>query len=238
MIAVSQLSKRFGRKRVLLGLDLNVQPGECVVLLGANGSGKTTLLRILATLSKPDHGTVRVAGCTLPEMADQARWQIGFLSHQPMLYDELSASENLAFFARMYCLTENDKQFSLLRHVGLWRVRNQQTRYFSRGMKQRLALARLMLLSPRVLLLDEPYTGLDADAADLLDDFLQTARLAGSSILLSVHDGQRLLPVADRFDILQSGCIRASQPASSLNAESLTTLYRQGLMREVSSDHS
>ena len=175
MIEVKKLVKRFGLKTVLRGVDFQVLPGEFVALLGPNGAGKTTFLRILASLSRPSLGTVDIAGYSLPRQAAAVRARLGVVSHMPLLYNDLTAEENLTFYARMYGITNYEIRITeVLEMVGLEQRRKDLVRTFSRGMQQRLAIGRAVLHDPDVVLFDEPYTGLDQDASSMLDGVLQT----------------------------------------------------------------
>src|SRR4030095_7488958 len=175
MIAVKKLVKRFGMKTILRGLDFEVEPGEFVALLGPNGAGKTTFLRILASLSRPSLGDVTIAGYRLPHEAAQVRARLGVVSHLPLLYGDLTAEENLRFYARMYNISDYDLRVAeVLEMVGLEGRRRDLVRTFSRGMQQRLAIGRAVLHDPDVVLFDEPYTGLDQDASAMLDEVLKT----------------------------------------------------------------
>jgi heme exporter protein A len=164
MIEVKKLVKRFGLKTVLRGVDFHVERGEFVALLGPNGAGKTTFLRILSTLARPSLGEVKVAGYRLPHEAAQVRARLGVVSHMPLLYGDLTAAENLEFYARMYGITNYQPRITeVLNLVGLESRRHDLVRTFSRGMQQRLAIGRAVLHDPEVMLFDEPYTGLDQD---------------------------------------------------------------------------
>jgi heme exporter protein A len=230
MIEVKKLVKRFGLKTVLRGLDFTVQPGEFVALLGPNGAGKTTFLRILSSLSRPSMGSVDIAGYSLPSQAAAVRARLGVVSHLPLLYNDLTAEENLSFYARMYGLTQQEARIKeVLEMVGLEQRRNDLVRTFSRGMQQRLAIGRAVLHDPDVMLFDEPYTGLDQDASSMLDDVLQTVAGQGRTVVMTSHDLARAEDLATRFDILSRGVITASSTREGLGKDNLLTFYKQAL---------
>ncbi len=209
MIEVRGLVKSFGLRPVLRGLDLDVEPGEFLLLMGPNGSGKTTLLRVLAGLSKPTAGLVKIAGYTLPAQAHAVRARLGVVLHHPLLYGELTARENLLLYARLYSLGDYaDRIERMLDRVGLLRRADDLVRTFSRGMQQRLAIARSLLHGPDLLLMDEPYTGLDHDAARILDDILDSEKAAGHTILMVTHDPAHLDDRVDRVAVLSRGRVR------------------------------
>ena len=184
MIRARALQKRYGDKRVLRGLDLDVARGDFVVVTGPNGSGKTTLLRLLAGLAAPSGGDLVV---------EAPREHVGFLAHEPLVYRELTALENLRMYGRLYRVRDPERIGMLLERFGLWDERNERVGDFSRGMQQRVALCRALLHSPSLLLLDEPYNGLDADGAALLD-----RELAGyeATFVVATHDPDRVAPLA------------------------------------------
>jgi ABC-type multidrug transport system ATPase subunit len=187
VIRARGLERRYGAKRVLRGLDLDVARGDFTVVTGANGSGKTTLLRLVAGLAAPTGGELTV---------DADRAQLGFLGHEPLVYRELTAIENLVLYARLYRVPEaRERTGMLLERFGLWDARNERASTYSRGMLQRLALCRTLLHEPSLLLLDEPYSGLDAEGAELLDRELAERR-ARSTFLVATHDPERLAPLA------------------------------------------
>ena len=187
MIEARKLGRRFGEKRVLRGVDLTVPRGGFAVVTGANGSGKTTLLRICAGLAIPTEGELRV---------DAERAQIGYLAHEPLVYRELTALENLELYSRLYRVPERRERIGmLLERFGLWDARRDRVASYSRGMTQRLALCRVLLHDPALLVLDEPYTALDEQGAELLD--AQLAELRGErTFLVSTHDPARIEPLA------------------------------------------
>jgi heme exporter protein A len=181
------LEKRYGRKRVLTGVDVSVPDGGFALVTGPNGSGKTTLLRLLAGLAAPTRGELTVE-------VDRAR--LGFLAHEPLVYRELTALENLDLFGRLYRVPERRERIGMvLERFSLWDVRNERVATYSRGMTQRLALCRTLLHEPELLVLDEPYSGLDEDGASLLDRELDA--LAGTrTLVVATHDPARLSRLA------------------------------------------
>ncbi|HEX9333144.1 MAG TPA: heme ABC exporter ATP-binding protein CcmA [Anaerolineales bacterium] len=230
MITVKKLVKRFGLKTVLRGIDFEVQPGEFVALLGPNGAGKTTFLRILASLSRPSLGQVNIAGYQLPSQAAQVRARLGVVSHLPLLYGDLTAEENLRFYARMYNITNYELRITeVLGMVGLEARRRDLVRTFSRGMQQRLAIGRAVLHDPDIVLFDEPYTGLDQDASSMLDEVLKTVAAKGRTVVMTSHDLARAEDLATRFDILSRGVISASASRKELKKTNLLAFYKRAL---------
>jgi len=230
MIEVKKLVKRFGLKTILRGLDFSVESGEFVALLGPNGAGKTTFLRILATLSRPSMGHVKVAGHHLPHEAAQVRAKLGVVSHLPLLYPDLTAEENLRFYGRMYGIGNMEARISeVLEMIGLDNRRKDLIRTFSRGMQQRLAIGRAVIHDPEVMLFDEPYTGLDQDASEMLDDVLRSVAAEGRTVVMTSHDLARAEDLATRFDILSRGVITASAAREDLRETNLLSYYKQAL---------
>lgn len=230
MIEVKKLVKRFGLKTILRGLDFSVLPGEFVALLGPNGAGKTTFLRILATLSRPSLGQVQVAGYHLPNQAAQVRAKLGVVSHMPLLYPDLTAEENIRFYGRMYGVANMEERITeVLEMVGLENRRKDLVRTFSRGMQQRLAIGRAVIHDPEVMLFDEPYTGLDQDASEMLDDVLRSVAAEGRTVVMTSHDLARAEELATRFDILSRGVITASTTQKQLKETNLLSFYKQAL---------
>ena len=228
MIKVKKLVKRFGLKTILSGLDFEVHSGEFVALLGPNGAGKTTFLRILASLSRPTLGQVSIAGYELPKEAAAVRARLGVVSHLPLLYNDLTAEENLRFYARMYGLTNPEPRIDeVLKIVGLHKRSKDLVRTYSRGMQQRLAIGRAVLHNPDVMLFDEPYTGLDQDASSMLDEVLKTVASQGRTVVMTSHDLARTEELATRFDILSRGKIAASAKRKDFGKKNLLDFYKQ-----------
>ncbi|GAB4498641.1 MAG: ABC transporter ATP-binding protein [Anaerolineales bacterium] len=230
MIEVKKLVKRFGLKTILKGLDFNVQPGEFVALLGPNGAGKTTFLRILASLSRPSLGSVKVAGYSLPHESAKVRARLGVVSHMPLLYPDLTAEENLQFYARMYGIPNYQLRITeVLQMIGLEPRRRDLVRTFSRGMQQRLAIGRAILHDPEVVLFDEPYTGLDQDASEMLDEVLRSVAAKGRTVVMTSHDLARAEDLATRFDVLTRGVIAASGTRDDFKNSNLLDFYKKAL---------
>jgi heme exporter protein A len=228
MIQVERLVKNFGMHPVLRGVDLHVARGEFLTLLGPNGAGKTTLLRIVATLSQPTSGEVRVGGWRLPDAAPRVRPHLGLISHQTLLYGELTAAENLRFFARLYGLPEPEPRIhDVLGAVGLSGRQDDLVDSFSRGMQQRLAIARAILHEPEVLLLDEPYTGLDQSAAIMLDELLRSVATTGRTVMMTTHDIARGLANSDQVAILSHGRIAFCEPSERFEPGDFVRVYDQ-----------
>jgi heme exporter protein A len=187
VITARKLGKSFGEKRVLRGVDLDLERGGFAVVTGPNGSGKTTLLRICAGLALPTDGELHV---------EAERAKVGYLGHEPLVYRELTALENLELYGRLYRIPERRERVGmLLERFGLWDVRHERVASYSRGMTQRLALCRVLLHDPALLVLDEPYTALDAQGVELLDT--QLGELRGErTFLVSTHDPARVEPFA------------------------------------------
>lgn len=205
-VEASGLVRRFASMHALDGVDLTVHRGEIVLLLGGNGAGKTTLLRLLAGLLPASEGTFSVAGKPFRGNEEESLRTIGFLSHSPALYADLTAKENLRFFARLYDVPDAGRRAEELIHeAGLSDWSDEPVRVFSRGMKQRLGLARAFLHSPETLLLDEPFSGLDQDSAQALASRLEKKKAEGVAILLATHRLEIAGPIGDRVLLLRKG---------------------------------
>jgi heme exporter protein A len=228
MIEIRKLVKTFGHRVVLRGLDLTLAEGEFVTLLGANGAGKTTLLHIVASLSKPTAGDIYLNGFRLADEANQLRRFIGLVSHKTLLYNDLTAEQNLRFYARLYDVPDMDARVeTVLNQVGLWGRQHDPVRTYSRGMQQRLAIARAILHNPPILLLDEPDTGLDQHAADMLSSLLSAVGTNQRTVLMTTHNLERGLSLGQRLVILAKGQIAFDAPRQNLSIEQMRERYYQ-----------
>ncbi|HEU5227184.1 MAG TPA: heme ABC exporter ATP-binding protein CcmA, partial [Ktedonobacteraceae bacterium] len=228
IIEVKNLKKNYGLKPVLRGIDLELRQSERLALLGANGAGKTTLLRILAALTKPDAGTVTIAGLDVVQDAQQVRRLVGFVAHQSYLYEELTALENLLFFGRMYMVEHaRERAQELLQRVGLEKRMQERVSTLSRGQVQRLAWARALLHSPSLLLLDEPDTGLDQAGNELIDALLLEHNAQGGSIVFTTHHLERALQFSDRVVVLGNRRIAYQQATEALELAELQRVCRE-----------
>lgn len=216
-VVIRGLSKKYHYQPVLDDLSLSVEDGDLCVLVGANGAGKTTLLRIIASLVRPDAGEV-IVGNELIGSSPTARGQIGYLGHRSMFYSDLNAIENLTHYARLFQLNDIPAKVARgIESVGLTSHLHKPIRTYSRGMQQRLSIARTLLHDPSVLLLDEPYTGLDKEAVQFLDERLRQLRQPGRAILIAAHQPQHLLPIASHIAWLRDGKIAHHLPVDRLD---------------------
>lgn len=228
MIQVRGLTKAFGPKKVLRGIDLDVAPGEFLTLVGPNGAGKTTFLRILATLSRATGGDALIGGVSIAEHPAHVRRSIGLVSHRTLLYDDLTAVENLQFYGRMYDVPNlNARIEEVLRQVNLYFRRHDPVRTYSRGMQQRLSIGRAILHNPPVMLMDEPYTGLDVQATAMLRTVLQELAAGGRTVIMTTHDLELGLEVADRVAILSGGRIGFQSPATGMSLHEFRRIYAE-----------
>ncbi|MCS6834836.1 MAG: heme ABC exporter ATP-binding protein CcmA [Anaerolineae bacterium] len=230
IIAIEDLSKSYGYLPVLRKLNLSIARGQFLALLGPNGSGKSTLLRLIPGLTKPSSGTIQVGGWHIPQEAAAVRHQIGLVSHKSLLYDNLTARENLAFFGQLYGLRGaalDARVDHLLERVGLKKRADSLARTFSRGMSQRLSIARALLHDPHVLLFDEPHTGLDQDASAVLDELLRASHGEGHTIIMTTHDLPRAALLAERAIILSRGQIAYDAPTDPAHPQDLVAAFQR-----------
>ena len=228
MILTRDLRKTFGPVQALAGLSFAMAEGELAALLGANGAGKSTLLHLLSGLSRPSFGSAEVAGFDVRRQPQEVRRRIGVVSHQTFLYEDLSAEENLHFYGRMYGVAGLQKRSDeLLAMMELWPRRTDLVRTFSRGMQQRLGLARAMLHQPTVLLLDEPFTGLDLHAIDLLTRFIEEASAGRVTVLMTLHDPDYALAHSRRLFVLHQGRLVIDQPSEQVRKGDILPFFRE-----------
>lgn len=230
MIKIEKLVKAFGRYTVLRAIDLDVPAGQSVVLFGPNGAGKTTLIRIITGLSKGTSGSVLLGGNDVARAGHSLRRYIGVVSHNPLVYDNLTGEENLIFFGRMYDLGDSRARLDeVLERVGLSARRRDVVRTYSRGMVQRLAIARAILHDPPILLLDEPDTGLDQQAADMLRNLLLELGASDRTVLMTTHNLERGIEWADRALILNGGRIRFDSTTDGLTSAEFRRIYTEAV---------
>ncbi len=205
-VRITGVTKRFGMTKVLRGIDLELQTGEFLSLFGPNGAGKSTLLRIVSTLMHPTSGNAALLGCDIAGEGEEIRKHIGVLSHHPMLFPTLTAAENLRFYGRMFAVPNVNARIDLLlKNVDLQEFCDRPVEKFSRGMQQRLAIARALLHTPRLLLLDEPYTGLDQHGMAFLTGTLRIFRDDGGTVVMVTNDFAQGLELCTRAAILKRG---------------------------------
>lgn len=226
MLVAENITKKIGSKTILREINLNIAKGEFVTVFGPNGAGKTTLLKILSMLMKPSSGSLFINGSNAKEESTKTRGQIGVISHQTFLYDNLTAYENLEFYGRMYGV-ENLKEriFDVLNEVGLEFSLNDPVRTFSRGMQQRLAIARATIHQPEILFLDEPYTGLDQQAIEILNSVLGKLSIKDRTVFMITHNFEQGLDLSDKVLIISKGRIIYERKAAGLMPNEMRDVY-------------
>lgn len=225
-VTVSELVRAFGSRRALDGVSFEVRAGECLALFGPNGAGKTTLLRVLAGLIKPTRGTVRIGGLSHADGAG-ARADIGLVSHHSMLYGALTARENVMFASRLYGVPDPRAAAErALDRLGVLRNADTPVRLLSRGMQQRVSIARAVAHEPRVVLADEPYSGLDAAGAAALTSLLRGLRAAGAALVVVTHNVGEGLDIASHAAVLLRGQFVRHDAVATLDASEFTATYR------------
>jgi heme exporter protein A len=229
IVEASELTRAFGPRRAVAGVSFSLAAGECLAVFGPNGAGKTTLLRVLAGLLKPTSGDARVAGIQLPGGA-LARSRIGLISHHTMLYEALSPRENVSFAARLYGIRDaNSRVEEALRRMAMLDRANAPVRSLSRGMQQRVSIARAMVHSPQLVLADEPYSGLDDSGARALTALLQELRAAGTAIIIVTHNLAEGLSLATRAAVMQGGKFVRHDAVDRIDAGSYARTYQEAV---------
>lgn len=238
---MQKLVKEFGRKKALKGVDLTLFQGDFVVLFGPNGAGKTTLLKIISTVMLPTSGEVWIDSRPVKDNETEVRKLIGFVTHHPLLYEDLTVRENLNFYSRMYGVEEKEERIKyLLEKVGLLHRQDDLVRTLSRGLLQRLAIARALLHDPLLLLFDEPYTGLDPSATLLLDKILKSLKEEGHTILMTSHDLERGYQQSERIVLLFKGQVFMETNRKEISLKELKQNYfsKVGEFEEYSPNNS
>jgi heme ABC exporter ATP-binding subunit CcmA len=232
VLSCEKVAKRFGRTTALRSVTLSVEEGEFVTVFGHNGAGKSTLLNIVATLIRSYEGTVSLFGGDLVKADEETRRSLGFMSHDSFLYADLTAHENLVFYARLYGISDPPGAArAMLERVDLAHKAQSIVRELSRGMKQRLSLGRAFLHSPKLLLLDEPYTGLDETACINLNNMLSDFTAGGGTVMLTTHDIDRGFRVADRVLVLDQGRVVMETKTAEIGLEEFRKRYH-GILSE------
>jgi len=226
LIIARGLTHAYGDRRAVAGVNLDVAPGERVAIAGPNGAGKSTLLRMMATLLRPGAGTLQVLGEELPAGARRARLGIGYLAHNPLVYLDLSPRQNLDLYADLCGVPNAARRIDdLLERMGLLARAEDPVRVLSRGMTQRLALARMLLHAPRLLLLDEPHAGLDAAGTALLDAELEATAFDGRAAVIVTHEVERIGAVADRLVVMRAGRVVLDEPVGGRSPAEVRARY-------------
>lgn len=232
-IQVHGIRKHFGHLEALRGVDFRLGKGEFLSLFGPNGAGKTTLIRILSALTRPTAGTATVAGYDVLEADPAMRREIGVISHASFLYADLSPLENIRFYATMYGVGRaEERAIAVIDEVGLKPRMHDRVRTFSRGMLQRLSIARAIVHDPSILFLDEPYTGLDHHASEILKEQLQALHTDHRTILMTTHDFSRGLEMCDRVAIMVRGKLALWEPADQVDPAGFEKLYLETVEQE------
>jgi heme exporter protein A len=230
-VEVEQLSKRFGAARALDGISWSAEAGTAIALLGPNGAGKTTLLRLCATLLRPSDGRVRLFGMDAAQHGTALRRRLAVLGHESFLYPDLTPRENLHFYARLFRVAGAEAQIeALIERLGLAGWSRRPVRTLSRGLLQRCALARVLLHGPDLLLLDEPFTGLDLAARELLCDVLRETHARGATVLMSTHEVALGLSLCSHALVLSEGCIAWQGAVSAAERPDIETMLRRAAM--------
>ncbi len=227
MIEIKKLTKQADTKLILRSIDLSIKKGETVAILGPNGAGKSTLLKVIATLIKPTSGDIKINGFDLKKNSHDIKKTLGYLPHSSMLYDHYSPLENLVFFGNLYGVKNvEERAEKLVKQVGLSFFLKEPVKNFSRGMIQRIAIARAIVHDPELLLLDEPHTGLDQGAITILNEVILSLKNKGATTLMVTHDFKQAAEICDRIIIVKSGKIVDDFRLTDKQLDFVTEKYR------------
>lgn len=233
MLELRKMTKLLGDKLVLRNITLTLEKGEILAVIGPNGAGKSTFFKCTVGLLQPTSGEILLDGKLVKKNSGEVKQKIGFLGHESFLYNTLSPLENLKFYGKLYKVKDLDRKANdLLKEVGLYLFRDMPIRSFSRGMMQRLAIARVLLPDPEILMLDEPHTGLDQEAVALLNKIIKKKQASGTSILIISHDFEQVHALADRVAVLRKGKIISTM---ALGSDIDLPAMKQWYEKEVSS---
>ena len=226
IIEVRGITRSFGKIIALENVDLNIKEGEFLTIFGPNGAGKTTFIGVLSTLVKPTSGKILFYGKSVRDDSNHLRRSIGVIEHQPLLYTQLTARENLKFYGRMYGVDRlEDRIDEVLEEINLQHRANDLSGTFSRGMLQRLSIARAMIHRPAIYLLDEPYSGLDQHSGDKLRDMLASLKAQGKTIVMTTHNLERGFELSDRNVIMVRGKIEYDKPSEGMDVDTVREIY-------------
>jgi heme exporter protein A len=226
VIEIEELRRSFGRIQALKGINLKIKKGKFLTIFGPNGAGKTTLIMILSTLMRPTSGRIKIEGYDIKKDEETVRRAIGVLSHNTFLYGNLTAYENLRFYGKMFDIKNVETVIDrMLERFGLSKRKNMLVRSYSRGMQQRLSIARAIIHNPTILLLDEPYTGLDYHATNILKDLLYTLKEENRTIIMTTHDLKIGLEISDMVAIQVSGKIQYIEDIERVDKKNFENLY-------------
>jgi heme exporter protein A len=229
IVEAADLARSFGSRKAVAGVTFSLAAGDCLAVFGPNGAGKTTLLRVLAGLLKPSSGSARLAGIPLPG-GTVARSRVGLISHHTMLYEALSARENVAFAARLYGIRDPQTRVDdSLRRMSMLERADAPVRLLSRGMQQRVSIARAMVHSPEVVLADEPYSGLDESGARALTTMLRELRSSGTAVIIVTHNLAEGLSLATHAAVMQRGRFVRYDSREGIDPASYTATYREAV---------
>ena len=226
LLEVRGLGRAFGARRAVVDVSFSLRPGECLALFGPNGAGKTTLLRVLAGLLKPSAGSASLSGVPLPGGAP-LRSRIGLVSHHTMLYEALSARENVAFAAKLYGIRDSGRVNSALERMSMLERADTDVRSLSRGMQQRVSIARATVHAPALVLADEPYNGLDDSGARALTSLLRDLTAAGTAVIIVTHNLVEGLALATHAAIMKAGSFVRFDEKKSVDTASYAQTYRE-----------
>ena len=234
-IEIENLSKRYGYAYALRDVTLNILRGEVLVFLGPNGSGKTTLLKVLATLTSLTSGNVKVFGLALKENGREIRQMIGYLAHEPLLYKDLTGEENIRFYSKFYQLSSQEhfqeKLDSAFKFLKITRWRHEPIKNLSKGLKKRFDLVRAIIHDPKILLLDEPFSGLDILSVNILKDFIREER-GNKTTIISTHDIDLAKSLCDRGAILVEGKMRQVLKSQDMTDTSVKEVFERSVQKE------